>query len=111
MYSALIFSPAVMLLHEECRATHTKFKPKMRQHDIFTNSCSTPKILMAPKTFLYPLSVRRHRGCDESKPAEHLRFFSLIQQLMIFKHMVNVSTFLSKDKLNMCLTELGIKQT
>lgn len=50
-------------------------KPKMRQSDVFTNSCSTPKILMASMIFLYPPPARRHRGYNKSKLAEHLRVF------------------------------------
>lgn len=63
MYSHLIFSPVIKLLHEECRAAEQvhwlPLSPKMRQHDILTNFCSAPKILMPPKIFLYQPPVRR----------------------------------------------------
>lgn len=108
-----MFLPVIKSLHEKHSyrpSSLASLKIKMLLYDILTGFCSPHKIIMLPKTFLNQPPVKRYRGCNKSKPEEHLRDLSLIQQLMIFKHMVNVSTFLNKDKISMCLTQPELKQ-
>lgn len=108
----LVFLPVMKSLHEEQSyrpSSLALLKTKIQLHDILMRFCSACKILMPLKTWLCQPPVMRYRDCDRSKLIEHLRDFSLIQQLMIFKHTVNVSIFPSKDKINKSLTELEIK--